>query len=173
MLLFRASSNPTLSHYRSNSFVRKLTTILLGLMLGNLITSDLAAQAATTTLSTKAPTANIAQALSKKFQGKPVVVEIYASWCPACKNVAPTVSQLKKQYAGKANFLVLDVSDQAATSRSRNAAQQAGLSQFFSQNISQTGLVAIIDPATGNVLAQHRNNPDKSDYTSVLDAAIR
>jgi thiol-disulfide isomerase/thioredoxin len=152
--------------------MRKLTTILLGLMLGNLMTLDLAAQAAITP-STKAPTATIAQALSKKFQGKPVVVEIYASWCPACKNVAPTVSQLKQQYAGKANFLVLDVSDRAATSRSRTAAQQAGLSQFFSQNISQTGLVAIIDPATGNVLAQHRNNPDKSDYTSVLDAAIK
>ncbi len=153
----------------------KLTTIFLGLTLGSLTILDLPAQATSTqqnAASTKAPVTTIAQ-LSKKFQGKPVVVEIYASWCPACKNVAPTVSQLKKQYAGKANFLVFDVSDQGSTARSRNAAQQAGLSQFFSQNISQTGLVAIIDPATGNVLAQHRNNPDKSDYTSVLDAAIR
>jgi thiol-disulfide isomerase/thioredoxin len=155
--------------------MRKLTTIFLGLTLGSLTILELPAQATNTpqnAASTKAPVATIAQ-LSKKLQGKPVVVEIYASWCPACKNVAPTVSQLKKQYAGKANFLVFDVSDQSSTSRSRNAAQQAGLGQFFSQNISQTGLVAIIDPATGNVLVQHRNNPDKSDYTSVLDAAIR
>jgi thiol-disulfide isomerase/thioredoxin len=155
--------------------MRKLTTIFLGLTLGSLTILELPAQATNTqqnAASTKAPVATIAQ-LSKKLQGKPVVVEIYASWCPACKNVAPTVSQLKKQYAGKANFLVFDVSDQSSTARSRNAAQQAGLGQFFSQNISQTGLVAIIDPATGNVLVQHRNNPDKSDYTSVLDAAIR
>jgi thiol-disulfide isomerase/thioredoxin len=158
--------------------MRKLTTIFLGLALGTLTLLELPAQATNTqqnAVLVQAPVANVAQAgaLSKKFQGKPVVVEIYASWCPACKNVAPTVSQLKKQYAGKANFLVFDVSDQGSTSRARNAAQQAGLGQFFSQNISQTGLVAIIDPATGNVLAQHRNNPDKSDYTSVLDAAIR
>ncbi len=154
--------------------MRKLTTILLGLILGNLMTLELAAQATTQPISSaQAPTMTIAQALSKKYQGKPIVVEIYASWCPACKNVAPTVAQLKKEYAGKANFLVLDVSNQSATSRSKSAAQQAGLSQFFSQNISQTGLVAIIDPATGNILAQHRNNSDKSDYTSVLDAAIR
>jgi thiol-disulfide isomerase/thioredoxin len=156
--------------------MHKLTTILLGLILGNLMTLELAAQATTnqpTTSFAQAPARIIAQALSKKYQGKPIVVEIYASWCPACRNVAPTVSQLKKQYAGKANFLVLDVSDKSATSRSKDAAQQAGLSQFFSQNISQTGLVAIIDPATGNILAQHRNNTDKSDYTSVLDAAIR
>jgi thiol-disulfide isomerase/thioredoxin len=156
--------------------MRKLTTIFLGLTLGSLTILELPAQATNTqqnAASIKAPAATIAQALSKKFQGKPVVVEIYASWCPACKNVAPTVSQLKKEYAGKANFLVLDVSDKGSTSRARSAAQQAGLSQFFSQNISQTGLVAIIDPATGNILAQHRNNSDKSDYTSVLDAAIR
>jgi thiol-disulfide isomerase/thioredoxin len=158
--------------------MRKLTTIFLGLTLGSLTILDLPAQAANTqrnAVSVKASAATIAQAgaLSKKFQGKPVVVEIYASWCPACKNVAPTFSQLKKEYAGKANFLVFDVSDQGSTSRARNAAQQAGLGQFFSQNISQTGLIAIIDPATGNILTQHRNNPDKSDYTSVLDAAIR
>jgi thiol-disulfide isomerase/thioredoxin len=156
--------------------MRKLTTILLGLTLGSLTMLELPAQAINTqqnTASIKAPAATIAQALSKKLQGKPVVVEIYASWCPACKNVAPTVAQLRKQYAGKANFIVLDVSDKGSTSRAKNIAQQAGLSQFFAQNISQTGLVAIIDPATGSVLAQHRNNSDKSDYTSVLDAAIR
>jgi thiol-disulfide isomerase/thioredoxin len=158
--------------------MHKLTTIFLGLTLGSLTILELPAQANNqpTAVSIEAPVTTIAQtggALSKKLQGKPVVVEIYASWCPACKNVAPTVSQLKKQYAGKANFLVFDVSDQSSTSRSRNAAQQAGLGQFFSQNISQTGLVAIIDPATGSILTQHRNNPDKSDYTSVLDAAIR
>ncbi len=153
--------------------MRKLTTIFLGLTLGSLTILELPAQATNTQQNAaSAPVTTIAQ-LSQKLQGKPVVVEIYASWCPACKNVAPTVAQLRKQYAGKANFLVFDVSDQGSTSRSKNAAQQAGLSQFFSQNISQTGLVAIIDPATGNVLAQHRNNPDKSDYVSVLDAAIR
>uniref|UniRef100_UPI0035932352 TlpA family protein disulfide reductase n=1 Tax=Chamaesiphon sp. TaxID=2814140 RepID=UPI0035932352 len=37
--------------------------------------------------------------LAQQLQGKPVVVDIYASWCPACKNIAPTVSQLKQQYA--------------------------------------------------------------------------
>jgi thiol-disulfide isomerase/thioredoxin len=31
-------------------------------------------------------------ALAKQLQGKPVVVDIYASWCPACKNIAPTFS---------------------------------------------------------------------------------
>jgi thiol-disulfide isomerase/thioredoxin len=44
--------------------------------------------------------------LAKQLQGKPVVVDIYASWCPGCKNIAPTLSQLRQQYIGKVNFVM-------------------------------------------------------------------
>jgi thiol-disulfide isomerase/thioredoxin len=159
--------------------MHKLTIVFLGLILGNISMLELVAQAATTQEATTAPTATIAQsgnvggALAKKLQGKPVVVEIYASWCPACKNVAPTISQLKREYGGKANFVVFDVSNGSKTAQSKNLAQQLGLAQFFAENASQTGLVAIIDPANGNILTQYRNNANKSDYATVLDAAIR
>jgi thiol-disulfide isomerase/thioredoxin len=156
----------------------KFTTICLGLILGNITILELAANAAITPvtvipLQTIAQSSNVGGALAKKLQGKPVVVEIYASWCPACKNVAPTIAALKSEYGSKTNFVILDVSDKSKTSKSQNLAKQLGLAQFFSQNISQTGLVAIIDPATGNILAQYRNNANKSDYSAVLDAAIR
>ncbi len=55
----------------------------------------------------KASSASVGAPLAQKLQGKPVVVDVYASWCPACKNIAPTVSQLKEQYAGKVEFVVL------------------------------------------------------------------
>ncbi|MEB3337267.1 MAG: thioredoxin domain-containing protein [Leptolyngbyaceae bacterium] len=115
---------------------------------------------------------NVGGPLAKQLQGKPVVVDIYASWCPACKNIAPTLSQLKKEYAGKANFIVLDVTDKSKTSQSESRAKELGLGKFFAANKSQTGMVAIIDPATGNILTQHRNNTDKSAYTSVLNSAL-
>lgn len=110
--------------------------------------------------------------LAKQLQGKPVVVDIYASWCSACKNIAPTLSQLKQEYGGKVHFVVLDVSDRAKATQAANRARELGLGQFFAANKSQTGMVAIIDPATGNVLTQHRNNANKSAYTSVLNAAL-
>lgn len=158
--------------------MRKFTTVFLGLMLGNITMLALAANAAitpvtTAPLQTIAQSGNVGGTLAKKLQGKPVVVEIYASWCPACKNVAPTIAELRSEYGNKTNFVVLDVSDKGKTSKSQSLAKQLGLGQFFAQNISQTGLVAIIDPATGNILAQYRNNANKSDYSAVLDAAIR
>ncbi len=159
--------------------MHKLTTVFLGLILGNITMLELAAQAAITQIPTATTSQAIAQngnvggALAKKLQGKPVVVEIYASWCPACKNVAPTISQLRREYSGKANFVVFDVSDRSKTAKSQSLAQQLGLAQFLAENASQTGLVAIIDPGTGNILTQYRNNANKSDYSTVLDAAIR
>jgi len=110
--------------------------------------------------------------LAKKLQGKPVVIDIYASWCSACKNIAPTLSQLKKEYAGKVNFVVLDVSDKSTTAQSEAIAKELGLSNFFTANKTQTGSLTIVDPATGKILSQHRNNANKSTYTKVLDAAL-
>jgi thiol-disulfide isomerase/thioredoxin len=110
--------------------------------------------------------------LAQELQGKPVIVDVFATWCSACKNIAPTLSQLKKDYDGKANFVVLDVSDRATSTEAEAKANRLGLSKFLAENKAQTGLVAIIDPATGKILAQHRNNPNLADYTTVLNAAI-
>jgi thiol-disulfide isomerase/thioredoxin len=136
--------------------------------------------AATTTTATKpdpcaaksASGASIGGPLAQKLQGKPVVVDVYASWCPACKNIAPTVSELKKEYDGKVEFVVLDVSDKTTTAAAEATAKELGLSKFLAENKTQTGSLTIVDPATGKILAQHRNNADKMAYTKVLDAAL-
>lgn len=110
--------------------------------------------------------------LAKQLQGKPVVVDVYATWCAACKNIAPTVAQLKQKYAGKVEFVVLDVSDKSSTTKVEAKAKELGLGNFFAANKTQTGSLTIVDPATGKILSQHRNNPDLATYVSVLDAAI-
>lgn len=169
----------------------KSSILWLGLCLSSLV-ATVSLVATTSISSTAFPTQAISQAnpcagkknpcaakggsvggtLAKKLQGKPVVIDIYASWCPACKNIAPTLSQVKQQYAGKANFVVLDVSDKSKSSQSEKLAKQLGLGKFFAANKAQTGAVAIVDPATGKILAQYRNNAELSAYTSILDAAI-
>ncbi len=126
------------------------------------------------------PVASLANATSKiasgglaaELQGKPVVVDIYASWCPACKNVAPALATLKKEYAGKANFVVLDVSDQASTTKSAETAKKLGLDKFFAENKSETGTIAILDPATAKALTKEQNNADVATYKKRLDAFI-
>jgi len=119
-----------------------------------------------------AQSTSVGGSLAKKLQGKPVVVDIHASWCSACKNIAPTLSQLKQQYAGKVHFVVLDVSDRSTTAQSEAIARELGLSAFFDANKTQTGSLTIVDPSTGKILSQQRNNANKATYTKVLDAAL-
>jgi thiol-disulfide isomerase/thioredoxin len=110
--------------------------------------------------------------LAASLQGKPVVVDIYASWCPACKNIAPTLAALRKTYGDKATFVVLDVSDKTTTAAAEKKAQELGLSEFLTANKAKTGHVEIIDPATNTTLQKYDNNADMAAYTSVLDKAI-
>jgi thiol-disulfide isomerase/thioredoxin len=116
--------------------------------------------------------ASVGGPLAKSLQGKPVIVDVYASWCPGCKNIAPTLSQLKQEYAGKANFVVLDVSDRAKLKQTEAMAKKLGLGKFLAANKSSTSTVAIVDPATGNILTMFKNNANKSDYSSVIDTAL-
>ena len=110
--------------------------------------------------------------LAAELQGKPVVVDVYASWCPVCKNVAPTLEKLKKEYAGKANFVVLDVSDKTTTAKAKARAKETGLDKFLSLNISQTGLIAVFDPATGKTLVEERGETEIATYKKPLDDFI-
>jgi thiol-disulfide isomerase/thioredoxin len=104
--------------------------------------------------------------LAKELQGKPTVVDVYASWCPACKAIAPTLSSLKEEYKGKVNFVVLDVTDRTATNQAQATAQKLGLAKFLEANKSSTGAVAVIDPATGEIISQFRGNTNKEDYVA-------
>ncbi|PSB01971.1 TlpA family protein disulfide reductase [Merismopedia glauca] len=110
--------------------------------------------------------------LATELRDKPVVVDIYATWCPGCQNIAPTLSMLREQYKGKAHFIVLDVTNRSTTRESEAKARKFGLSEFFSANKSQTSTVAIINPRTGQILKRFHNNPDQNDYSTVLDRAI-
>ncbi len=156
------------------------TTSLLAIA-ATLATTTVASMAAIQNLSTPSVTLStpailIAKGetspLAKKLQGKPVVVDIYATWCPGCKNIAPTLSQLRQQYGTKASFVVLNVTNAKTTKASMKIAKELGLTSFFNANKSKTATVAIIDPATGKIMQQFQNNAEIAEYSSVLDLAI-
>jgi thiol-disulfide isomerase/thioredoxin len=110
--------------------------------------------------------------LAAELQGKPVLVDVFAEWCSACQNIAPTLAELEQDYQDTVHFVVLDMTNNGTIAEAEIKATQLGLSQFLAETKSQTGTLTIIDPATGTILAQHRNNSDKSAYTTVLDSAL-
>ncbi|MDJ0677636.1 MAG: thioredoxin domain-containing protein [Calothrix sp. MO_167.B42] len=129
-------------------------------------------QAQTTAVTTK--TANTAQAkpLAQELQGKPVVVDIFATWCAGCRKIKPALDAIKKDYGDTASFVVLDVTDKGTTEAAQAKAEKLGLQDFFATHKSKTATVGIIDPSTGEVLKLFQKNPNKGDYVAVLDTAI-
>ncbi|MDJ0735285.1 MAG: thioredoxin family protein [Nostocaceae cyanobacterium] len=112
------------------------------------------------------------QPLAQELQGKPVLVDIYATWCAGCRKIKPALEAIKKDYADTANFVVLDVTDKGTTQAAQAKAKQLGLEDFFTTYKSKTATVGIIDPGTGKVLKLFQKNPNKSDYVAVLNSAI-
>ena len=44
---------------------------------------------------------------------RPVLVDFYADWCAPCRALAPTIEALKKEYAGRAGVVKVNVDDAA------------------------------------------------------------
>ena len=46
---------------------------------------------------------------------KPVLVDFWATWCPPCRMIAPTIDALAERYEGSVTFYKLDIDENNAT----------------------------------------------------------
>ena len=53
-----------------------------------------------------------------KFLGdKPAIIDLYATWCPPCKKLAPILEQVQKQYGEKIQIYKVDVDKEKSISQ--------------------------------------------------------
>lgn len=51
-----------------------------------------------------------------EFIGSPVVINFWSSWCPPCKAELPHFDKLAKEYSGRVNFLMVNLSGESKES---------------------------------------------------------
>jgi len=86
-------------------------------------------------------------------QGRAILVDVHADWCPTCRAQAPTIDALSRDPAfGKLVILKLDYDKQRAEERSLGVRQQSTLIAFVGTR--ETGrLVGVTDPVRIRALA--------------------
>ena len=55
------------------------------------------------------------------LRGTPMVVNFWASWCVPCKQEAPVLNAASRQYAGRVQFVGVDIQDSDSAARSYQA----------------------------------------------------
>lgn len=87
---------------------------------------------------------------------KPVLVDFFATWCGPCKILAPTIEQLAQEYAGRADFVKVDVDKSRALA--------------VAYNVQALPTIAIFKG--GKLVARSMGVRDADQYRAELNAAI-
>lgn len=110
--------------------------------------------------------------MKDKFNAKnPTVAVIRADWCTACQQLEPTMKALMKEYDGKLNFVMLDVTNDETTARAQAKAKSLGLSSFFEANKKSTSTVGVFKNSKQQYKTTH--NQKRSDYVAAFNKAIK
>ena len=57
------------------------------------------------------------QALLRELRGRPVVVNIWGSWCPPCQVEAPELAKVAREFEGRVQFVGVDILDSRGSAR--------------------------------------------------------
>jgi thiol-disulfide isomerase/thioredoxin len=116
------------------------------------------------------PTQNVG-ALASSLQGQPVVVRIHADWCPACAASASALESAIDRFKGKVHYVEFDVTNAKTAAIAAQDAQKLGLAKFFDATKAATSTVAVIDPKTGDVVAEFYADTNSMDYVGAIEKA--
>ena len=104
---------------------------------------------------------------------KIILAEIYASWCPGCKNIQPTLDLLVRDLP-QIELIQLDVSTPSKAEASQKRAKDLKIIDFYNVNKSKTATVGVILPTTGEIVSVFHNENNEELYKpAIQDAQAR
>jgi thiol-disulfide isomerase/thioredoxin len=104
---------------RAGALVPLAVALLLGACSGKTAVPPAPGRTLLPATPTALPTFDFAtfQTLLSQIKGKPVVVNLWGSWCGPCISEAPELAKVSKEYRGRVQFLGVDLQDQPAPAR--------------------------------------------------------
>ena len=106
----------------------------------------------------------------QRGEKKIILAEIYASWCPGCKNIQPTLDQLVKDFP-QIELVQLDVSTPSKAEASQKIAKDLKIIDFYNVNKSKTATVGVVIPTTGEAVSIFHNENNEDSYKPAIESA--
>jgi thiol-disulfide isomerase/thioredoxin len=113
---------------------------------------------------------------SKVVGKRPVVMEFWATWCPLCKKVEPSMQEARERYGSEVTFIGIGVPDNQTVERQRQFVQERKMSGTFVFDRERVAMKAFQVPHTSYVVVLDATG--KVVYTGVggdqdISAAVR
>jgi thioredoxin 1 len=78
-----------------------------------------------------------------KAATQPVLVDYWADWCAPCRQLAPVIAELAKQYDGKVKFVSVDTNDNTAVAAQQDIRTLPTVQIFINGDIVQAMVGAV------------------------------
>ncbi len=114
---------------------------------------------------------------SEQWRGKPTMLVFWASWCGPCRQEAPDVARVHKNYGQRINLVGINAGENRGTAH--RAAKQMGIT--WPVAMDSNGAIQSLFKVTGiplilildeNGVVRHRNNGVPSDVHRLLDGLL-
>jgi thiol-disulfide isomerase/thioredoxin len=114
--------------------------------------------------------------LSDYYGDKPVVLEFWATWCPLCKKLEPSMQAARKTHAGAVRFVSVGVPANQTAEKQRMYVDKQQLTGDFVFDKDGAAVAAFKVPHTSYIVIVDRNR--KVVYTGVgaeqdIEAALK
>lgn len=169
----------------SSLLSRTLLAALFAGAIGSVLPDVAQAQSKGLRIGDKAPTAMV-QTLDgapvdlARFVGKsPVLIEFWATWCPLCRDLEPTIKALHDEYKGKLEIVRLVVPQNQTPEKAREYVASKGLPGHFFFDAEgaaykafaayHTSYIVVLD---GNGTVVHSEEGTKQDLKAAVAKAI-
>ena len=114
--------------------------------------------------------------LADYYNGKPVVLEFWATWCPLCKKMEPAIEAARQRHGGDVVFVSIGVTANQTAERQREYADRQHLSGKFVFDVDGAAIKAFSVPHTSYIVVIDKAR--RVVYTGVggdqdIEAAIK
>jgi thiol-disulfide isomerase/thioredoxin len=151
--------------------MKRLSRLVLAAVVSTTVATSARAQEGGIMLGAVAPAASVTKLdgspadLSTFYGDKPVVLEFWATWCPLCKKLEPSMQAARAKYAGKVTFVSVGVAANQSAARQKEYVDKQHLTGEYVFDATGAAVKAFSAPHTSYIVILDRDR--KVVYTGV------